>query len=526
MAFAPDAKLAGLSWLQALFLAGVCGAMFPLAYPKFDLYPLAFFALAPLFYLAEAGRGRQAFLGGLLAGALTNGIGYRFLSISLREFGGFSAPLAMLGVVLVATYQGLRTGLWIYLLHIARRRAWPLWLAAPVIEVGLELVYPYLFISHHASALYRVPHYIQIADLFGVYGVSAAVVLGNVLVYELAMTFLGKRGPHSHKLTLGLVMVQVLVIAYGCYRVREVDATAAAAPVKRIGLIQPSFGAREKNTGLGRGPGQLDAQVQIDRQIELSREVARSADLLLWPEATYPFLISRTADKLSTLPVHRDYEVPVLFGAHTGQRGGRLGSATWNSALLVDKDQKIRGRYDKNFLVWFSESLPFSDVLPFLKRLFPNASPFTPGTDVTLFPWAGFSIAPSICNDDIVPAYTLRLAGKPANLLVNLTNDAWFGDSDEPYFHLSLSTFRAVESHLYLVRDTNSGVSSLTDAAGRIIEQTPVTVYSHQPISRAWEVRMMPARQTPYRRMGNLFAYLCLTIAAGTVLIRRAHGRE
>lgn len=519
------AKPAGLPWRQALLIAALCGAMFPLAYPKFDLYPLAFFVLAPLFYVAEQGRGRQAFVCGLLAGFLTNAIGYRFLSISLRQFGGVSAPLAFVGVVLIAAYQGLRTGLWIYMIGVARRHSWPLWLAAPAIEVGLELIFPYLFISHHGSAMYRFLPYIQIADLFGVYGVSAALVLGNVLFCEVASVFILHRGALSRPLIMGLVAVQALAVGYGLYRIKEVDATAAAAPSKRIGLIQPNFKAREKNTGGARAPGQLEPQVQIARQIELSREIAASSDLILWPEVTYPGFISRSATKLDTLSVHGGYQVPVLFGTFTSEPGRLPRSKLYNSALLVDKDDKILGRYDKNFLVWFSESRPFSEVLPIFEDWFPSAHRTKHGDDVAVFPWEGFYIAPSICNDDIVPAYTLRLSGKPANLLVNLTNDVWFGDSTEPYFHLSLSTFRSVESHLYLVRDTNSGVSSATDAAGRIVAETPVTVDTQTPLARTWEVKMMPARETVYRRMGNLFAYLCLVLTAmmmlTTTLVRR-----
>ncbi|HRI51190.1 MAG TPA: apolipoprotein N-acyltransferase [Pseudomonadota bacterium] len=499
------------------------GALFPLAYPKFDLFPLAFVVLAPLFYIAEAGRGRQAFLCGLLAGFLTNFIGYRFLAGTLHRFGGFSAPLAHVGLVLLAAYQGARTAVWIYLISVARRRSWPLWLAAPVVEVGLELIFPYLFLSHHGSAMYRFLPYIQIADLFGVYGVSAALVLGNVLVYELASVIVLQRSALRLVPTLGLAAVQAIVLGYGVYRIKEVKATAAASPSKRIGLIQPSIQANEKNYGLNRAPERLDPHVQIERQLELSRQIATSSDLILWPEATYPSQVYRSAARLTTLSVHRGYAVPVLFGALTSQPVRGAATEHYNSAILVDKDDQILGRYDKNFLVWFSESLPFSEVFPILERWFQNAHRLKRGAGAAVIPWEGYYIAPSICNDDIIPAYTLRLAGQPANLLVNLTDDAWFANTAEPYFHLALSTFRAVESHLYLVRDTNSGVSSLIDASGRIIEQTKVTVDTQEPLARAWEVKMMPARETVYRRVGNLFAYLCLALAAMTTLLRRRH---
>jgi apolipoprotein N-acyltransferase len=145
----------------------------------------------------------------------------------------------------------------------------------------------------------------------------------------------------------------------------------------------------------------------------------------------------------------------------------------FNSALMADREGKITGRYDKQYLLAFGEYLPLGDRFPILYEWSPNSSRFSPGTSFEPLSYEGHDIATFICYEDIVPSFVNKLMhhGEP-ELMVNMTNDAWFGDSTEPWEHMALAKLRSVEQRRYLVRSTNSGVSGFVDPVGRLTQRT------------------------------------------------------
>ena len=151
-----------------------------------------------------------------------------------------------------------------------------------------------------------------------------------------------------------------------------------------------------------------------------------------------------------------------------GPRGYKL----YNSALLSDREGRICNtcRYDKRYLLAFGEYLPFGESLPILYDWSPNSGRFTPGTSYTPLPLGEHEVAVFICYEDILPGFVNRIvsSGNP-DLLVNMTNDAWFGDTAEPWVHFALAKFRAIEHRRFLVRSTNSGVSGFVDPVGRTV---------------------------------------------------------
>ena len=150
----------------------------------------------------------------------------------------------------------------------------------------------------------------------------------------------------------------------------------------------------------------------------------------------------------------RGFRTPLLLGVITAEQDPERPDEKryYNTALLLDRDGRVLGRYDKNYLLIFGEYLPFSDLFPFLKRWFPESGDFRPGRTVEVFDLHGTRIGVMICYEDIIPAFTRRLHEKNPDLLVNITNDAWFGHTTEPYQHLGLATFRAIENRRFLVR--------------------------------------------------------------------------
>lgn len=219
----------------------------------------------------------------------------------------------------------------------------------------------------------------------------------------------------------------------------------------------------------------------------------------------------------------RGFRTPLLFGAITAEDDpDRAGEKVYyNTALLLDPDGRVLGRYDKNYLLIFGEYLPMSDWFPFLKDWFPEAGDFRPGRTVEVFVLGETRIGVMICYEDIIPAFSRRLHEKGTNLLVNITNDAWFGKTTEPYQHLALATFRAIENRRFLVRATNTGVSAIVDPVGRIIEQTSL----ERPEVLVADVARLDG-ETPYQKYGDLFAWGCCGLGALLVLAASVRRRS
>jgi apolipoprotein N-acyltransferase len=181
----------------------------------------------------------------------------------------------------------------------------------------------------------------------------------------------------------------------------------------------------------------------------------------------------------------------------------------YNSAFLVASDGRIGPRYDKSHLVPFGEYVPLRRWLPFVGKLVAQVGDFVAGPPGQVLEWGTHRLAPLICYEAIFPALTRAAVQNGADLLLNLTNDAWYGRTSAPYQHLSLCVFRAVESRRSFIRAANTGISGFIDPTGRIEVPTGLfvdAVASHNvtPLSI----------KSIYTRIGDAFAYLCLLAAA------------
>ncbi|MCO4763271.1 MAG: apolipoprotein N-acyltransferase [Myxococcales bacterium] len=175
----------------------------------------------------------------------------------------------------------------------------------------------------------------------------------------------------------------------------------------------------------------------------------------------------------------RGFSAPLLMGAMT--HGGELPmrnadcKACYNSALLIDRDGTVRDLYDKAFLLVFGEYMPFGEDYPQLYDLLPESSRFQAGTRTRPVVLGDARIGLLICYEDLLPDHAQRVAAHDPNVYINMTNDAWFGMTAEPYHHMQLSQMRSVEYRRWLIRSTNTGVSVFIDAMGRRVKETQLT---------------------------------------------------
>lgn len=205
--------------------------------------------------------------------------------------------------------------------------------------------------------------------------------------------------------------------------------------------------------------------------------------------------------------LQRGFTKPLLFGGITWRKDptARRGERLYNTALMVDAQGRVVGTYDKVYLLAFGEFMPFGDSFPDLYKMFPQAGDFTAGSEVKVFDHFGHKIGIMICYEDIMAEFTGKLAELEPNVIINVTNDAWFGRTSEPWLHLALSVFRAVENRLALVRSTNTGISTFIDATGRLQSTTRID----DPEVLIGDVALLPGG-TLYAAIGNLFVWLLL----------------
>lgn len=496
-----------LGLLPRLALAVLAAVLYFVGYIGFDQFYLIWFCFVPVLFAVRGLSSRRTLLVGVVFGAVTNMGGFYWVVHLIREFTTLSLPLAVLGYVLLCIYQGGLCALNVWLVRRAEARLGlpPVWVL-PVVVPAVELVYPLLFPSFIGYSQYEFLPIIQIVELFGLPGLSAVIMLVNGAVYELLLALRTGRKPVHLRLAVPAAVFAFSLI-YGLVRLPMIEAKQAEAEKLKVALIQTNLGARDKK---------LRAEEFVARHIEMSRAAAAeepALDLVVWPESAYNRLILRDRDDLGDI-VGRDLQIPVVFGAITGELGDdpktgkRKIAHMYNTVLLVGRDGKRRGLFDKIELLAFGETIPFAQTFPFILDLLPFGSMFTRGTLYEHLPLeSGVTLLPMICYEDIIPSLPRRIWDRagPAHALVNVTNDSWYGDSHEPLMHLAMAAFRSIETRRALIRATNTGISAFVDLTGRIYARTGQ--WTQETLIR--EVPIVSDRsRTLYLLIGDLFGYM------------------
>jgi apolipoprotein N-acyltransferase len=500
----------------AFGLATLSAPGFAFAFPGIDIWPLAFVCHVPLLIALRGQTVARATWLGLAWGFVTTMIGFYWLVDMLEVFSGFGLPLCILFAAILCLYQAGLFALCTHLYARGARRGWPAGLMFAGAFATSELLFPLLFPWYFGACAHSVPILMQTADLGGPITVSLMFVASNLAIYALAEWRLLGMPLCRRTVTVGATVVLVALV-YGYVRIRQIDARMASIDTVKIGMVQG-------NAKLGQRRGALE----IHRQLTLDLK-KRGAELVVWSEAAIPGAFDhRSYQRLVEQRVTRGLGVPIVMGGVIYQRLSKEELAKhpkgrrarfYNTALSIDAKGKVLGRYDKQFLLMFGEYLPFGETFPSLYEMSPNSGAFSPGTSFKPLPLGEHRLATMICYEDIIPSFVNKLvATETPDLLVNLTNDAWFGDTTEPWIHLALAKFRTVEHRRYLVRVTNSGVSAIVDPVGRIVVQGGT--FKREAL--LGEARYMKSN-TIYGSMGDAAWWLVslLTIAAGFVDRRR-----
>jgi apolipoprotein N-acyltransferase len=347
---------------------------------------------------------------------------------------------------------------------------------------------------------------IQIADITGVYGISFVVILVNLVLYKLLFHFLYGR---KKDLTIEMVTISLLVggtLFYGHHSLR--------------GSTEDGLGGRKLRTVIAQG--NIDQSMKWDKAFQhqtvslyyaLSLESAPfRPHIILWPETAVPFFFQDNGDLSQFVyRVARTTGSIVLFGSPAYKKNGDALSY-YNRIYMLHGDGNY-DYYDKVHLLPFGEYVPLKRFLPFVHRIVPAAGDFTHGTRLAPLVSGDLRIGPLICYEAIFPRLSREHALQGAQVLVNVTNDAWFGRTSAPYQHLSMAVLRCVETRLPMARAANTGVSAFILSNGRIVKQSGL--FTRELLS--YELQL-GHHKTFYSQFGDIFAIL-IVIVTSSVLI-------
>jgi len=472
-----------------------------LAFPKFDLEPLAFVGFVPFLYAAEGLRGRRAFWLGMVFGVHW----FIFLYYWL-------APVSMFGFILLVIYQSLFTGAFMLAFTYVRDRTrLPVLLIFPVLWVALEylrsigyLGFPWGLLAH---TQYKWTLLIQVADLTGAWGVSFVVAAVNVLVYYITKDY---RTVATWLRAGGAIAGTFLIL--NLYGALDPAPERKGEPV-RIGLLQGNIDQAVKWD-----PAYRDETMSV--YLGLAFDAARAgARVIVWPETSTPFHIEENDFYLNHIfDVAESTNTYHVIGSlrhepRTETIRGR-DYDVYNSAFLVTPDRKLVHVYDKVRLVPFGEHIPWKWDIPVLSEsLFAEVGDFTRGSVPGVFETPYGEAGIYICFESIFPDEVYQYSRLGTDFVVNITNEAWFGKSNEPYQHLAMSVFRAVENKTWLVRAANTGVTCFITPNGRVVRKSKI--YTTVQLTDDVYPR---TRTTVYARFPRVFPYLILAAAAALII--------
>ncbi len=483
------------SCLLAVFSGFLLTAAFPPGYFSF----MAWVALIPLLKAIENRSGFSAFKLGVIAG-LTHFLSLIYwIIVVLEHYGQLGFIISLIALVLLSFYLSLFIGLFSCLTAFLKdSRLFVLLMAC--FWVGLEYAkghfltgFPWCLLGY---SQFEHPYIIQIADLFGVYGVSFLVAIVNGVLYR---TVFRTARPAGRVLQWEIIFAAILLVgtlAYGSYRLSNISIENDNTKKINAAIIQ------------GNIDQSLKWNPQFQKQTVLTYEsLTRSTfsfepQLIVWPETSLPFFFQNNRDFTPLiLSMTKESDATLIFGSPAFKRT-KAHVEFFNRAYMIEARAQHVSHHDKIHLVPFGEYVPLKQFLPFIHRLVESAGDFTPGTSTTPLKSDGFSVGILICFEAIFPELARDLAANGANILVNLTNDAWYGMTSAPFQHLSMAVFRCVENRRPMLRAANTGISAFIGIDGRIQETSDL--FKEAVLMGA--VSIPSSRKSLYTRIGDIFA--------------------
>jgi len=477
-------------------LAVLSGILSFLAFPPFGYSFLGWVCLIPLFFAVRNVSRRDSFLLGFTAGLV-------FFGGVLCWLVNVTVPGTMILVLILSVFFGV----FALAIHFFNKYSFDL-LILPFLWVVLEYIrsniftgFPWALLAH--SQYKNIPM-IQVADVMGAYGISFVMVLFNVAIFA----FIARLKRRKTYMFAALFLV-VLTSVYGFSLIEKYKTFSDV----KLSVVQGNIPQREKWS-------ESYAGSIIDQYTGLTLGASEDRpSMIIWPETSYPYLVrDYVPQDISKLA--KEIKIPILAGVVYDDNGN-----LFNTATLVDAEGNVVDRYKKLHLVPFGEYIPLDNKLSFLRNIIhKEVGNYKKGKEVTVFPLKALEISETedgstkrtltflkfsvlICFEDIFPYVARNFVKNGALFLVNMTNDAWFGDNAASEQHLTSSVFRAIENRVPVIRAANTGVSCFIDSMGNITSRVNIGGKDTFISGIDTDIAKISYRKTFYTKYGDVFVY-------------------
>jgi apolipoprotein N-acyltransferase len=502
-----------------ILAAVMSGLLLTASFPKIGIDWLAWFALVPLLYGLREQSAGGGFRIGFIAG-LSHYLTLLYWLVPVMQTYGFLPwSLSIVIMILFSVVLALFMAIFSMIISRSGTTPWRCFMLIPPVWIAVEYIRGIIFTGFPWELMgysqFERLHLIQIADLFGVYGVSFLITLSNSAIF-LCLLYFTKKHWQAKAIAARLAAVATLVfflgliftLAYGYRRLGSIDRLIAAAPQARVSVVQGNIDQAIKWDRAFR-----DATIKTYERLSLSAAPDRP-DLVIWPESATPFYFLKENEPTEkVMHAIRRVETDFILGSPSFVRQDAKVQYLVSAYLIDPRGKWVQ--YNKAHLVPFGEYVPLKKWIPFLGKMVAQVGDFVPGKKGKTIAWKNEKLGIQICYEIIFPDLSRAMVKNGATLLINITNDAWFGKTSGPFQHFSMTVLRAVENRRALARSANTGISGFIDPAGRILAATPL-------MEEAVVTRSVPLlkKKTIYTRFGDVLAWTCLAIVLSVILFQ------
>ncbi len=460
---------------RGVLLCILSGLMLSASFPPSNLHWMAWFSIIPFLISLENTDYREAFRRGLIFGIVHYITLIYWVYIAIHQYGYLNPIISASCMLLLCFYMSLYKGIFSLLYTVIKGvRFWPFICAS--LWVGLEYVmgwalsgFPWCLVGY---TQFQNLHIIQIADILGVYGISFIIILVNSILAGMFIEQLKRRKLVFLLEVLITVALGVTFIIYGIYSLSRYNKKDTQGQrILKVAIVQGNI-----DQSIKWNPAYQEETIEKYQALTYSSRDFNPC-LVVWPETAIPFFFQNQelslANKIKEMAINE--KTWMIFGS-PAYRDTEKGTVYYNRAYVLSPEGIVKGYYDKVHLVPFGEYIPLRRLFPIFRGLVQATGEFEPGKSLSPLKVKDIDAGVLICYEAIFPELSSELVRKGADLLINLTNDAWFGLSSAPYQHLSMAVLRAVENRRPLIRAANTGISAFINPDGRILSESGLFV--------------------------------------------------
>ncbi|MFA7074459.1 MAG: apolipoprotein N-acyltransferase, partial [Endomicrobiaceae bacterium] len=486
--------------IKYFFLSILSGLLIAMSFPKINAFYLAWIAFIPLIYCSLRNCVRNSLIYGFISGMVCYVFSLYWI-FSVLQFNTDSFFQSIIASFFLWAYLSLYVSLWSGFVSFSRRHFHPVlssifsascWVSLEFIRTYFLTGFGWNIIGYSQSSF---THIIQIADIFGVYGLSFIIIFINMLLYYWLLN-------SGHKRYLFLaVAVFCATIFYGSFRINKYFHTYGEQI--SIGVVQPNIDQYKKWN---------DSYVDYILRTLSGNAVFfkdQKIDLMVYPETALPGYLQNDLKLQNIVKNIASFSKLTLIGSP-----GFYNDLIYNSIFAVKQDGTILNAHNKNHLVVFGEYIPFRKLLAKYFGVLNSLGDFSKGEAMQIFRYNHLAVGATICSENFFPDLSRKLVVNGSKILTNHTNDAWFFDSFAPYQHFVMNIFRAVENRKNVIVSANTGISAVIDASGNVVTKTKVNE-NISFIGNAYQNEDM----TIYDRFGDVFAYMCSLFALFIIIL-------